>query len=422
MEQRKYHPGLGSIMVFIGLLAAYFLTFFVRMSASVVLPILASEWNMSAALTSFISSLYFYAYAAMQPLSGALNDRFGPSKVVSIGLLVSSVGAIIFAIAKEPLLLSVGRLLTGLGLAPMLSGALVYQGATFDPSKYSFFSGLIFFIGNLGAVISVAPLGKAISTWGRAYTYYGIFLITVILAMMLFWGRRYDQISSVGENGNIDISEIMSGLKAALKIVFSSKEILAICAVWTVLMGSLMSLQGLWAVTWSKIVYGFGPDKAMFWATLIGIGVMVGSVIGAMTKVEKGARRRLIAFCSISYSAAWLALVAMMRISAPYQVTACLGFVIGLVAGINQPHLTAAINEIAPKGRGGSVFGAVNMLVFITVIIAQSLTGILITGISKGAAYTQNAFLGAFGVLAVATAISLFAIPGFVRNCERSSK
>ncbi|HPI98307.1 MAG TPA: MFS transporter, partial [Synergistales bacterium] len=64
------------------LISAYFFSFFFRVSASVVLPELASRWGMSATLTGFISSLYFYAYALMQPLSGNLNDRFGPLRVV----------------------------------------------------------------------------------------------------------------------------------------------------------------------------------------------------------------------------------------------------------------------------------------------------------------------------------------------------
>gem|GEM_PF-5266816 len=41
------------------LVMAYFFSFFFRVSAAVVLPRLASEMGMTAAMTGFVSSLYY---------------------------------------------------------------------------------------------------------------------------------------------------------------------------------------------------------------------------------------------------------------------------------------------------------------------------------------------------------------------------
>ncbi len=146
-------------MAFGLLLASFFLSFFFRTSASVVLPRLATDWGLSAAVTGLISSLYFYAYALIQPICGALNDRFGPMRVAAVGLAIASLGAICFALARSALLLAVGRLLTGLGLSSMLSGTVAFQNASSAPERHVFFSGLTYFVGNLGAVASVVPLG-----------------------------------------------------------------------------------------------------------------------------------------------------------------------------------------------------------------------------------------------------------------------
>ena len=78
-------------LIYSMLVSAYFFSYFFRVSSSVSLPIIAGEWGMSASLVGLISSLYFYAYAFMQPVSGALNDRFGPMKVVSLGMATSGV-------------------------------------------------------------------------------------------------------------------------------------------------------------------------------------------------------------------------------------------------------------------------------------------------------------------------------------------
>ncbi|NLI95812.1 MAG: MFS transporter, partial [Synergistaceae bacterium] len=90
-------PGAIRLHVLFGFLVmAYLLSFFFRVSAAVVLPRLASEIGMTAAMTGFISSLYYYAYAFVQPLCGSLNDRWGPLRVVGTGLSVTAAGAAIF--------------------------------------------------------------------------------------------------------------------------------------------------------------------------------------------------------------------------------------------------------------------------------------------------------------------------------------
>jgi len=93
---RASDSGAG-ILPFALLLCAFFFSFFYRVSTAVVLPKLSLEWGMSAALTGLISSLYFYSYALMQPLSGALNDRHGPLLIGSVGLVVTAGGALCFA-------------------------------------------------------------------------------------------------------------------------------------------------------------------------------------------------------------------------------------------------------------------------------------------------------------------------------------
>ena len=62
----KRDPGPVLVHVLFGLLVlAYFFAFFFRVSAAVILPRLASEIGMSAAMTGFLSSLYYYSYAAV---------------------------------------------------------------------------------------------------------------------------------------------------------------------------------------------------------------------------------------------------------------------------------------------------------------------------------------------------------------------
>jgi MFS family permease len=416
MAQQIEKPNRGQMLLFGGLVFAFFITFFFRISASVVLPILAVEWQMNAAVTSFISSLYFYAYAVMQPISGSLSDKFGPSRVVSGGLLVGCVGALVFATANGPGMLAIGRLLTGFGLAPMLSGALVYQGATFDLRKYSFYSGIVFFIGNLGAVASVSPLGTAIDKWGRGNVFMALAVLTAGLASMIFLGRRNDKIALAGKGKKLGLAEIPGKLRTAWVSIRGSKQLMGAALIWSLTLGPLMALQGLWAVAWCDKVYPGNLPQARLWATFIGIGVMSGNIIAAVIRTSVRGRRIVIAYSATVYGIAWLTLVIGMQMGMPYRFTIAMAFIIGAGSGIFHALITAVIYELSPKGTGGSAFGLINLMAFSLVVASQSFTGLVINRVSKGIVYTPYSFTVAFAFMAVLALSAVAAIPALLHK------
>ena len=79
--------------LFLLLASAYFLSIFLRTSAAVVMPAEAERLGMSASLIGFLSSLHFYSYAFMQPVSGILHDRFGPLRVTAAGMLLAAISS-----------------------------------------------------------------------------------------------------------------------------------------------------------------------------------------------------------------------------------------------------------------------------------------------------------------------------------------
>jgi len=401
------------IFLYVLLVSAYFFSYFFRVSSSVVMPVLSSEWGMSASLVGFISSLYFYMYAFMQPISGALNDKFGPTYVVSAGIFITGIGALLFGFAPNPLILSIGRLLTGLGLAPMLSGVLVYQANTFPKNKYAFFSGITYTVGNFGAVISVAPLAFAISSYGRNMVFAFLAIINVALAILIFSRRKSDPIlNHRKKNENRDSTPLIKQMGFAIKKIIRTKQLILMLILWGVSFGSLMSLQGLWAVSWYQSSYGISSNEASTWATLIGIGVMLGNFIGAQISKDSSKRKRVISiFCTI-YSFSWISLLLSIYLHAPIILVGILGCILGLAAGVSYVHLTAGVNDISPKGKNGALFGMMNFFVFVCVIVFQWGTGVVLQnfpGLNEGV-YTHEGYMVTFTIVAVIALLSLFAV------------
>ena len=105
--------------IFAIILLAYFMSYFFRIAPAVVMPLYAAPLGLSAAMTGFIASFYFYAYGAMQPVCGVLLDKFGPMRVASTGLFITALGGFMMVFKPTVFTLSLWRLLMGLGFSPL---------------------------------------------------------------------------------------------------------------------------------------------------------------------------------------------------------------------------------------------------------------------------------------------------------------
>ena len=393
-------------MIYILLVLSYFFSYFFRVSTSVVLPQLQLEWGLSAALVGFISSMYYYTYALMQPLSGVLNDKVGPTRTVGFGLVVTSIGSFIFGLGDSVTSLVCGRLLMGIGLSPMLSGLLVFQGVNFKPEQYAFFSGLSMMIGNFGSVVSVGPLSLALHHWGRGSIFSVLSIIAICVAILLFLSRTP---KSKEEKSMSFFAIFKLRFWAAFKVIRTSRELQKIIAIWMICFGALMALQGLWAVSWFSSVFPEHAQHASTAASFIGVGVMIGNFLGGWTCKQPGKRSRYITICVYCIAFCWMLLICCFAFSVGFVTTTIVAGILGLANGIGFTQFTAAVNEIAPIGRGGSVFGITNCFTFSCVILFQWGTGVIIGNLNTHM-FPSSAFLVTFGIVMGCMIIPIVAV------------
>jgi len=373
---------------------SYFFSYFFRVSTSVVLPIIRIEWSLSAGIVGFISSMYYYTYALMQPMCGVLNDRVGPEKVIGFGIVITSIGSLCFGLGSTTTWLILGRLLMGIGLSPMLSGLLVFQGRHFSPERYAFFSGISMMVGNMGAVFSVGPLSLALHTWGRASIFSVLSVVTLCMAAALFLVRHNTSRFQSESFGKM----LKERLGLAFEVVNSSSELKRIITIWMISFGGLMAYQGLWAVSWFKTTYGEMAEHASFAASFIGIGVMIGNLLGGYLCKENTRRHQVITQLVYGMFCAWFITVGCFFVKAPFFLTIIASTFLGIANGMSFTQLTAGVNDIAPIGQGGAVFGITNCITFTCVIVFQWGTGALIDWFSSSMA-SETAYLLTFGIV-----------------------
>ena len=83
--------------LFLPFAGAYFLSYHFRTINAVVGPILSNEMALGAADLGLLTSTYFFAFGLAQIPVGIALDRYGPRRVEGVLLLMTALGAALFA-------------------------------------------------------------------------------------------------------------------------------------------------------------------------------------------------------------------------------------------------------------------------------------------------------------------------------------
>ena len=400
-----------SLPLFMLLVGAFFLTMFFRISATVVLPLEGARLGMSAALTGFISSLHFYTYAFMQPVSGILHDRYGPLRVVTWGLVVTAVSCLLLTFVRTPLSLGAWRLLSGLGVSPMYSATLVFQAFAFPPERYCFYAGINFALSNMGAIVSSAPLGFFLDTLGMPSTF--ALLAGVSLAMA--WQIRRKAHADPMRTGSGPsrqpgkISSIFPEILRAIFFIFRNPRLLSMLILWAVSSASLLAFQGLWGASWFSEAFGASPSSGRFWSSLISVGMMFGPVLTAGMAITPAGLPGAIRRACTANALSWLILLGVVATRLSISAAGGAAFLVGITSGFRGVFAMAGVTSLAKKGQKGAVFGAMNMMVVLTAVIFQWGTGLIINWFPGPAAGTYDAsgYMAAFLAVSAAMGVSL---------------
>ena len=108
----------------LGFYFAYFLSYFIKLSPSIIMPVLQARFNFTSGQTGFISSMYFLPYATMQLFVGPLCRKIGAGPLTGTGLIIGAAGLLIFSNGTTIATLAMGRFLLGRGTSPVFSAMI----------------------------------------------------------------------------------------------------------------------------------------------------------------------------------------------------------------------------------------------------------------------------------------------------------
>lgn len=195
------YPELKKDLLIVGILVS-FLTPFVRSSINLAIPVLATEFDLSAVFLTWISTIYLLVNAIFYIPFGRIGDIYGRKRIFQYGLIIFTISSFVsaFSISGEMFLFfrifqAIGNAMIFANLNAMISSAFPVneRGKAFGLTSMSVFVGLI-----LGPI-----LGGVVTEIVGWRTLFYMDTVIGIIAAYAITRFKYDWIDAKGEKLDI---------------------------------------------------------------------------------------------------------------------------------------------------------------------------------------------------------------------------
>ncbi|NNE23680.1 MAG: MFS transporter [Rhizobiales bacterium] len=376
---------------------AFGYAFFQRVAPSVMVPDLMAEFSIGAAVTGYLSALYFYPYVALQFPLGALLDRFGVRRLLTAAIGLAAAGSFLFAMAQSIEQAYVGRMLIGIGSAVGFLSSLTLAAKWFPPQRFAFLAGLVMLFGTGSGVAAQAPLAALIAQfgWRNAMLGAACFATLLCLAIAIFVRNSPDEQSTAQPMEERNWSSFLATLKSAL----AQRQIWLISIVAMTMTGPMLAFAGLWGVPFVMAEYQLPRPEAAFYVSMMLFGWAAGAPIAGWLSDRIGRRKTPIVAAAI-IQVVLMGAVALVP-GIPISILTAIMFAIGM-CGSGMVISFALAREVSEPAIHGSVSGMVNALTVASGAILQPIIGVLLdwqwdgTLIEGARAYTPEQYRFAF--------------------------
>ena len=355
------------LRVTLPLAALNFLNQASRTVMSVIGPVLAVEFSLSASELGLLAACMFASYAAAQLPVGVALDQLGPRRVQAAFSLVAAAGFAVFALSEGLAGFAVARLILGVGVSAGLMAILKANTQWFAPVQVAGVTGMAMAVGSLGSVLTTAPVQAALPMLGWRGVFWLLCGLSLAVAAWIFVSVR-DKPGHAARRG----------LKAELAVmgsIFGSRLFWRYGPAVAMLSILNFAYLGLWAGPWLRDVAGYDGTARANTLLLYTLSMMAGVVtIGAASSraQARGYPAILVpALCIAGLLAAQIGLALQPAGAATVTVLWVLfGF---FAAGGASGYV--AVGQMFPPEQMGRVSTAINTLTLAGAFLLQSAIG-----------------------------------------------
>ncbi len=397
--QHQTPVGFAAFRIVLVFACGYFLSYVLRSVNAAIAPLLADDLQLSPGELGWLTSAFFLGFSAVQIPVGIWLDRHGARRTESLLLLVAAFGAVLMATSEALWLLSVGRMLIGIGVSACLMAAYSYFRRCFPAEQQPRLVMYMLIAGTSGALMASQPaliLAEWIG-WRSSFGLIAGLLVLSSLTIFLFAGdldrQQAPTVTAYHREG-----DFFTLCKHPLMIQAIPPTIFII--------GGFVALQTLWAGPWFTGVLGMTPDQASqtllyLNATILLAYVLMGSISPWL--IKKGVALLTQSVCALIWIPVCFAIIVFWQ--------GGLSWIVWLILVLMVPAMFLLQTQMAlafPKHIAGRILTTYNLMVFVGSFAVQWGFGLL-TDLFQGFGYdSSQALTGAMGILVILQFASLF--------------
>jgi predicted MFS family arabinose efflux permease len=383
------------LVVFCPFAAGYYLSYFYRYVNAVIAKDLVRDFALVPSDLGLLTSAYFLSFALAQLPLGMALDRFGPRRCTAALFCVAGAGALMFGLARDLTMLSIGRALIGLGVSAGLMGSIKAFTLWFPRERLTSLSGWMIGIGSLGTLSATAPLEALLGPLGWRALFLGLAALSVLAAALIFFVVPERPLPGQGDPWREQFRMVGR--------IFARLDFWRLAAPLVICQATFQSLQGLWFAPWLADVHGLERAAIADYLFASAAAYMAASfALGPFSEVvaKRGVSQlRLYQLGMLSCTAAF----------APLALGAgrWLWVLLVLFAATSIAAIIAytLLTHLVPAAQTGRVTTASNLLLFGASFAFQWGVGAIL-GLwpSAEGRYDPDAYRVAFGILLAAQA------------------
>lgn len=414
VDRPKSYLGL-SISIFAVATFFYLYEFLLRVAPSVLYAELTSAFAIDATLFGVLSSCYYWAYAPLQLPIGALTDKYGTRRLLTMAIFMCALSTLLFAKTHSFYLACLARFFIGAGSAFAFISCMKIISVWFKPSLFPLLSGLTLTIGTLGAAAN-APLSFALNYIQWRELLWGIGWVGIGLGVLAWWVIRDE---NPHENFR-DRDPLNSDSTQQVGFWRCVKEISRRPQSWLVGFYAFLvtaptdAFGGSWGIPYLLHVHQIPRDLAASAVSMTFVGMAVGSTFLGWVSGALNARKVPMVCAAIGAVMALSAIIYLPHLSA---LSASLLF---FLFGMCGTYVLAfvVIRDLTEARFVGTAVGFVNMMSMIGSAILTWVIGYLLDHFRLGGPtpgdpiYSANDYHLSLGLLPLFYAVSaLIVIP-----------
>ena len=374
------------------LVVTYMVSFFHRMSVSVVKDPLMQQFSLSISDFGMLASMYFYAYCLAQIPSGIMADSIGVRRTAALSMAITGLGTIAFGCASSATMLYASRFAVGLGVASCFVCVMKSQSQWFREREFSTLAGICLFVGNVGSICAQAPLGalvEAVSMRG-AFWIIGAGTLALACLCLAFVRNRPEDVGLPSLMPAAHVApEAAVPLRLSLMRILRNRQLILICFFYFFTGSQLLGFAGAWSISFLRDSYNIELSLASRLASVQLLAFMLGSLVLGYMSDRLGKRKIFIVFpfAVVSIAWGWLALGgATGSLAGGVTVLGVTGFFSGAFS-----VMMTLCKEMSPRELTGSAIAMLNTFGFLGIAIFTPLYGKLIEMFSPTGIPSHNA-------------------------------